>query len=1387
MVQFSPFFSRRGGGNLHRKYHHQFKFKGTLTLTVALLVFIAETRSSPVRAEFLRPKRDAPNANFNSMSLSNNNQTAFPNSIKNGGNRLSSRQVEGNPPLEYGQLVILAQEEARCLQNFCRNLTLRVRSRDECVAFCTFSDTSFCQNLCFSINKAVLDGAQLANEDALTRRSSSSPTSQGDDDHEIEINNKTITSHSPVFSQTPQVFCEGVSENNAVGGGKSGGGNLGLISTEDGETDKWDNTMEITNHFVVLKWDARQQWRKAKAEGGGESGDEDREENFRHPNSSSRHHNGPVVFVIEKYSGRSKEWKALGKTLYNLQQINVTFLSDTYKWRVTAVSPSGFMDEVTSSSYVTNSSIVNVLIGWDPPQEKTCYYKIVLETHEGAEKPIRIKVSFTFSTYFLLLDSFDLVVFDLLNPPAEEPLGVHQHWFTLQAGTQYSILITSRDRSWDQYSESNLTRLDFKTPTSPPPPRGIETKIQENSDDSKTVRVLLTWKPPQNASDSNPILRYNVTISRLTFKSGGGVTGLMSSAASSSARNHLNLNGTFPYLNFSGSTFTKLMRPSPNANSNSNSTTVSGNVTHLKFHALEANAEYQVVIRAVSYRGSSKPAQHHLVTRIVKDPPVASPLSNWLYLAIPVCIMMLILVACNMGRVYLHKRQVKIARNQYFQSMEERDALSADWSIVPLTEETSTWKLFDDNFPKDKWEIVSENLIMGEVIGQGAFGVVRRAKIPRRKLQVSTLKYLDKASPRMDADRADADMETVAVKMLKVSATVEDREQLVKEIMTMQSLGFHPQIVGLIGACTRGRSLSLVLEYCSGGDLLTFIRKVRSKYWPTLGLSDAKKTSSASMSREMSCRTGSGSGGSGGARIKNLNSADCCNNESEDNSPINYADLEHFSDYSSSPKSEHQGNPLQSGETISAFTQFQEYLEKNRIVHRDLACRNCLLMGDHKQVKLSDFGLSRDIYTWNVYHQKSNGKLPIKWMAIESIFTHVFTTKSDVWSYGILLWELVTLGGTPYPGLGNTELFHLLKSGYRMERPDNCSEELYALMKKCWRTSPSARPNYTELRNYVQTMMETKEPNLYLSLMADIPSDYFRLGSRSDLLQINETTDGSVDLYNGSCTSNNGGTGSTRHSKKYAGYHNTNTTYPATSTSSTTTTPTQRHNPISCSSSSSGGGSGGAPVDLHSSSGSAKYSTKSGGETSRPGYSRSNSITSSSTNGKSSANSSGKFTLGSVPEKRSNIRGGGDDETDTFLMTDLSPPNSSPDLDPEPESSETLNNNNNLSKEPNNRVDPPGDEDDAGHQRPPRRHPPLQKMKKSRSTTDFDGGLSRGDSFMSRSPTNPGGSTLRGGGTPPPPPLPPSNSATSLQFPYPFRQVNNMTIIENKTYGLTNN
>ncbi|CAG7733627.1 unnamed protein product, partial [Allacma fusca] len=178
------------------------------------------------------------------------------------------------------------------------------------------------------------------------------------------------------------------------------------------------------------------------------------------------------------------------------------------------------------------------------------------------------------------------------------------------------------------------------------------------------------------------------------------------------------------------------------------------------------------------------------------------------------------------------------------------------------------------------------------------------------------------------------------------------------------------------------------------------------------------------------------------------------------------------------------------------------YLERNHVVHRDLACRNVLVMGDYKQVKISDFGLSRDIYTWNVYHQKTDGKLPVKWMAIESIFTHIFSSKSDVWSYGILLWELVTLGGNPYPAIGNNELFHLLKTGYRMERPENCSEELYALMRKCWRTAPADRPNFTELRRHLETMMEASEPTLYLSLQADIPSDYFNINARSDLSEI---------------------------------------------------------------------------------------------------------------------------------------------------------------------------------------------------------------------------------------------------------------------------------------------
>merc|ERR550532_328356 len=137
------------------------------------------------------------------------------------------------------------------------------------------------------------------------------------------------------------------------------------------------------------------------------------------------------------------------------------------------------------------------------------------------------------------------------------------------------------------------------------------------------------------------------------------------------------------------------------------------------------------------------------------------------------------------------------------------------------------------------------------------------------------------------------------------------------------------------------------------------------------------------------------------------------------------------------------------------------YLEREKFVHRDLAARN-VLVGDNNNCKIADFGLAKVIED-DEYSARKGAKFPIKWTAPEAAMYGKFTIKSDVWSFGILLVELVTRGQIPYPGMSNNEVLIQVEKGYRVPRPRMCPEELHDIMLECWKAEPIERPTFEYL------------------------------------------------------------------------------------------------------------------------------------------------------------------------------------------------------------------------------------------------------------------------------------------------------------------------------------
>ncbi|KAM6157291.1 proto-oncogene tyrosine-protein kinase receptor Ret isoform 12-T12 [Erethizon dorsatum] len=269
---------------------------------------------------------------------------------------------------------------------------------------------------------------------------------------------------------------------------------------------------------------------------------------------------------------------------------------------------------------------------------------------------------------------------------------------------------------------------------------------------------------------------------------------------------------------------------------------------------------------------------------------------------------------------------------------------------------------------------------------------------------------------------------TVAVKMLKENASQSELRDLMSEFNLLKQVN-HPHVIRLYGACSQDGPLLLIVEYAKYGSLRGFLRDSR--------------------------KVGPGYVGS-----------------------RNSGALDHPDE-----------RALTMGDLISFAWQISrgmQYLAEMKLVHRDLAARN-ILVAEGRKMKISDFGLSRDVYEEDSYVKRSKGRIPVKWMAIESLFDHIYTTQSDVWSFGVLLWEIVTLGGNPYPGIPPERLFNLLKTGHRMDRPDNCSEEMYRLMLQCWKQEPDKRPMFADISKDLEKMMVKSRD--YLDLAASTPSD----------------------------------------------------------------------------------------------------------------------------------------------------------------------------------------------------------------------------------------------------------------------------------------------------------
>ncbi|XP_046744927.1 macrophage colony-stimulating factor 1 receptor 2-like [Diprion similis] len=431
-------------------------------------------------------------------------------------------------------------------------------------------------------------------------------------------------------------------------------------------------------------------------------------------------------------------------------------------------------------------------------------------------------------------------------------------------------------------------------------------------------------------------------------------------------------------------------------------------------------------------------------------------------IAVLLVIVVVTLLARNCRRKVLKRKMIK-ARLEYFNfgaqiSLDPELAVSDQAELLPYNK---------------KWEFPRDLLKLDEVLGSGAFGVVRMG-------HAKTISSRETVT-------------TVAVKTVRPTANLKCMKALYRELKILVYLGQHLNIVNLLGACTKNIDLGellVIVEYCRYGNLHDYLIRRRVNFVNQLNSSGEEMSVLTACEDAMNIDDvgiNTDRDSDGNSEIINCPSdvastttdarvEECSSNDisTELTAPLKYP----------GDQTDFNSKPMCTSDLVCWAWQVScgmQYISEKRIIHGDLATRN-LLLTDDNVVKICDFGLSKSLREEENQTSTENGPLPVKWMAIESLRDRVFSTKSDVWSFGVVLWELFSLARTPYPLIRPEDMCQTLAEGYRMEKPQYASRSIYQMMLRCWKAEPSERPSFERLKIDISELIEEHVKTFYLDL-----------------------------------------------------------------------------------------------------------------------------------------------------------------------------------------------------------------------------------------------------------------------------------------------------------------